>query len=335
MATHEKKNVDYFPFLCKEGKAMFYIETKYGNDGYATWIKILRQLAVTNDHWINFSDETELMFMAAKCKITEGKLVEIINDLSKMGEFNSTLWTENKIIYSEKFILNIQDAYSRRNNKCMQLKDLCIHLLNLGIHNDYNKPKNDIPNPYIIEYNSISEDRIENKEDYADEESALPEIVNAEEEKGKTASTEIVNAKPKKEKPPVSEKTRLLRAGLREHFLLTYEQKFKMKYYWTAKDAGALIYLIQKIEFTVKDKLPGIQDTDKETIKTFNHILSGIKDGWMMANFSMTLINSKFNEIINQIKTPNQTQNAKQRNQQGAYEANEFLERFNKSRSQV
>ena len=43
MARPERNNVDYFPFLCKEGKAMFYIEQKYGNDGYATWIKLLRQ----------------------------------------------------------------------------------------------------------------------------------------------------------------------------------------------------------------------------------------------------------------------------------------------------
>ena len=162
MATHEKRNVDYFPFLCKEGKAMFYIETKYGNDGYATWIKLLRQLAVTNDHWINLSDQTELMFIAAKCKVSEEILQSIIADLSKMGEFNQVLWTENKILYSEKFISNIQDAYSRRNNKCIHFKDLCIHFKSLGIHNSLNSPTNDIQNPYIIEYNTILDNTKEN-----------------------------------------------------------------------------------------------------------------------------------------------------------------------------
>ena len=33
MARPERNNVDYFPFLCKEGKAMYYIEKKYKNKG--------------------------------------------------------------------------------------------------------------------------------------------------------------------------------------------------------------------------------------------------------------------------------------------------------------
>lgn len=33
MARPQRNNVDYFPFFCKEGKSMFYIEQKYGNDG--------------------------------------------------------------------------------------------------------------------------------------------------------------------------------------------------------------------------------------------------------------------------------------------------------------
>lgn len=53
MARPERNNVDYFPFICKEGKAMYYIEQKYNNDGYATWVKLLRQLAVTNYHFLN------------------------------------------------------------------------------------------------------------------------------------------------------------------------------------------------------------------------------------------------------------------------------------------
>lgn len=199
MASHEKKNVDYFPFLCKEGKAMFYIEQKYGNDGYATWIKLLRQLAITDNHWVNLSDTTELMFLSSKCKISEEVLTNIITDLSKMGEFNHILWSENKILYSEKFILNIQDAYSRRNNKCMQLKDLCIHLLNLGIHNTLNKPHDVVQNPYIIEYNSISENNIINNNNLADTKmSADPNPVNADSTKKETASTDSVKAKKEK-----------------------------------------------------------------------------------------------------------------------------------------
>lgn len=132
MARPERKTVDYFPHYISDGKKMFFIEHKYGNDGYATWFKILESLASTDNHFINLNDSTNIMFLSAKCKIDETKLFDILNDLSRLGEINMQLW-EQKVIYSDKFIESIQDAYSRRNNKCMTFEGLCEHLSSLCI----------------------------------------------------------------------------------------------------------------------------------------------------------------------------------------------------------
>ena len=137
MARPERRNVDYFPHYLSEGKKMYLIEHKYGNDGYAVWFKLLETLATTNDHWLNLNDETNVMFMSAKCRVSEDVLFNILEDLSKLGEISSLLW-KDKVVWSDKFIESIQDAYSRRNNKCMQLDSLCQHLSSLGIH----KPSN-------------------------------------------------------------------------------------------------------------------------------------------------------------------------------------------------
>lgn len=180
MARQEQNNVDYFPFLCKEGKAMFYIENKYGNDGYATWIKILRQLAVTNYHFLNLSDYSELMFLSSKCKISEKLLTEIITDLANIGEFNKELWDQNKIVFSEKFIENIRDAYSRRKNDCINMNTLCIHLYSSGVQsayinsiNEYVNPKKSNINPHsIVEYSKVKDSKVEyskNNEIFLDE----------------------------------------------------------------------------------------------------------------------------------------------------------------------
>lgn len=133
MARPERNNVDYFPFYCKEGKAMHYIEQKYGNDGYATWIKILRQLAVTNNHFLNLSDRVEFMYLSSKCKLPEETLNNIINDLSDLGEINKDLWIESRVVFSEKLVESIQDAYKKRNNKCITLEGLLLLLPSLGI----------------------------------------------------------------------------------------------------------------------------------------------------------------------------------------------------------
>ena len=132
MARPERNDVDYFPFLCKEGKAMFYIDKKYKNDGYATWVKTLRALAVTNYHYLNLSESAEVMFHASKCNITEESLLEIINDLVKLGEFDSDLW-ENRIIYCQKFNDSISDAYKKRGNKMMKKEELIQFLCDKGV----------------------------------------------------------------------------------------------------------------------------------------------------------------------------------------------------------
>ena len=133
MARAQKNTVDYFPFLCKEGKSMFYIENKYGNDGFAAWIKILRQMATTNYHYLNLNLQEDWMFLAAKCRVSEQILLDIINDLCRLGEFDDDLWCNNKILVSGKFLENIADAYKKRSTKPPSLPDIRSHLLGLRV----------------------------------------------------------------------------------------------------------------------------------------------------------------------------------------------------------
>jgi hypothetical protein len=126
MARPERKTVDYFPHYISDGKKMFFIEQKYGNDGYAVWFKILESLASTDDHFLNLNNQMDLLFLSAKCRISEQMLLNILDDLSVLGEVDKFLWM-NRIVYSHKFIESIQDAYARRSNKCMSYESFCIH----------------------------------------------------------------------------------------------------------------------------------------------------------------------------------------------------------------
>jgi hypothetical protein len=132
MARPERNTVDYFPHLLGEGKKMYFIENKYGNNGYATWYKILEKLGATEYHYLNLNKEEEVMFLASKCKISEELLISIINDLSKMDVFHKELWS-NKIVWCPQFIESIEDAYKKRNNKCISLDGLRILLDSLGV----------------------------------------------------------------------------------------------------------------------------------------------------------------------------------------------------------
>lgn len=168
MGARNKHIVSYFPFICHEGETVFFIEDKYGNNGYATWVKILRQLAVTERHYLDLEKKTSMLFLAAKCKVSTEILTEIINDLVEFGDFDKYLWNDRKIVFCQKFIDNIEDAYKRRATYCIQLSDLCKHIGYNYPHTVYNLPQNVYNNPHIILDNSIV-DKIKGDEMRKDE----------------------------------------------------------------------------------------------------------------------------------------------------------------------
>lgn len=132
MARPQRNNVDYFPFYCDEGKKMFYLEETYGNDGFATFLKILRELAKTDYHFLDLSENTTKMFLSAKCKVSKEVLSAIIGDLVDLEKFDSELWLNEEIIYCQDFIDSIQDAYAKRSNKCIDKKSLRVLLESKG-----------------------------------------------------------------------------------------------------------------------------------------------------------------------------------------------------------
>lgn len=128
MARPQRNNVDYFPHYISDGKKMFIIESKYGNDGYAVWFKILETLAKSDNHWIDLSDKSNLMYLAAKCRISDNLLCDIISSLADLSEVDSLLWEHERVIWSDKFIESIADAYVKRSNNAPTKPDL-LHLL--------------------------------------------------------------------------------------------------------------------------------------------------------------------------------------------------------------
>lgn len=113
MSRPVKATVDYFPHFSKNSKTLFTIESKYGNDGYAFWFKLLEVLAESEHHFIDCNKIEVWEFLIAKTKITEEKAIDILNLLAKLDAIDLELW-QNKIIRSENFILNLSSLYKRR-----------------------------------------------------------------------------------------------------------------------------------------------------------------------------------------------------------------------------
>lgn len=82
-----------------------------------------------------------------------------------------------------------------------------------------------------------------------------------------------------------------------------FRETFSNSYYWTAKDAGAMSQLLNKLKFQREQKQMDV--SDDSLLYALQYLLSSIKDGWIFENFSVTNINSKFNEIVSQARNGN------------------------------
>ncbi len=100
--------------------------------------------------------------------------------------------------------------------------------------------------------------------------------------------------------------------GINKKARLAFEehcrQVFGSEYYWTAKDAGAMSQLLQKLRFQREQKQMDV--SDESVLYALRYLLSSIREGWIFENFSVTNINSKFNEIISQAHIKNQKKSA-------------------------
>jgi len=117
MARPKKATVDYFPHVCTHGQTMFILEQRYGNDGYAFWFKLLEMLGAADGQVIDLGNPATMEFLSAKTRLDEGLCVQILDLLAKLGAVDTELWQNGRLIWCQKFVDNIADAYSRRKDE--------------------------------------------------------------------------------------------------------------------------------------------------------------------------------------------------------------------------
>ena len=105
--------------------------------------------------------------------------------------------------------------------------------------------------------------------------------------------------------PPTPPKGEGINSKARLLFENYFRETFSDSYYWTAKDAGAMSQLLNKLKFQREQKKMDV--SDDSILYALQYLLSSVKEGWIFENFSVTNINSKFNEIVAQAKKATST----------------------------
>lgn len=152
-------------------------------------------------------------------------------------------------------------------------------------------------------YNFISQELETEKKQQGNTKETLREQqgnkINKDNKENKLKEDNIPPTPPKGE--GVNSKARLL-------FENYFRETFSDSYYWTAKDAGAMSQLLNKLKFQRKQKKMDV--SDDSILYALQYLLSSVKEGWIFENFSVTNINSKFNEIVAQAKKSTSSKSA-------------------------
>lgn len=115
MARPSKSGVDYFPHDvdASSRKTLFTIESRFGNNGYAFWFKLLELLGQQEGLYLDLNDDSNYLFLQSKCRVSETEANEILETLSKLGAINPELW-KLKVIWSDNYVQRLSPVFLKR-----------------------------------------------------------------------------------------------------------------------------------------------------------------------------------------------------------------------------
>ncbi len=113
MPKPQKATAEYFPHFANSGKTMFVLESKFGNDGYAAWFKIIEMLTAAENHFYDCRNPDNWEFLLAKTRLSGIIVTEILDLLARLGAINPEFW-KHQVIRSDNLIENLSGLYSRR-----------------------------------------------------------------------------------------------------------------------------------------------------------------------------------------------------------------------------
>lgn len=125
MGRPTKETVDYYPHFVKGGRTIFILESKYGNDGYAFWFKLLEILGDAEGHYYDCSVPNNWAYLLAKTRCSEDTAKDIINTLLALGKIDSKLWNDRQVIWCQHFVDNLSSVYKRRNIEAPTKPSFC------------------------------------------------------------------------------------------------------------------------------------------------------------------------------------------------------------------
>lgn len=295
MARPTKQGLEYFSF-----DTDFFSDVKVRRISRAcgpasTSILICLLCNIYRDKGYYISWDENLPFVVADTiGTTEGAVEEVVKKAVQVGFFDKELFDKYKILTSNGIQNRFKSAVSRRE----EIEYVVDYLVS--------ERKNEV----IAYKNEVIDDR------------STQSKVKVKRKNNITPSPPKGGGRRKKNDPKeINKKARML---FEEYFKSTFSDN----YYWTAKDAGNMSQLLQKLTFSRTQKNMPVDDDS--VLYALQVLLSSIKDGWIFENFSVANINSKYNEIVSSARNGNSNRATNSKQEANDYAVQVLTERLNK-----
>jgi len=113
MGRRQSNTVDYFPHFAEQGKTLFILKSRFGNDGYAFWFQLLEILCKEENHCYDFSDDTAWQYLLAKTGVNEITGTEILRILANLEKLDREM-LNRKVLWCENLVQNLKNVYQKR-----------------------------------------------------------------------------------------------------------------------------------------------------------------------------------------------------------------------------
>lgn len=114
MARPLKTGLDYFPLDCDLCEKVEALDAKFGNDGFAVWIKLLQVIYKTDDGCFRYSDVFRRTTAAKRANLDEERWNKIVEYMLEVGLFDAEAFKTQGVLTSNGIRKRIDGVSSER-----------------------------------------------------------------------------------------------------------------------------------------------------------------------------------------------------------------------------
>ena len=122
MGRRGKVKVDYFPHVTQTGMTIDILQSRWGNDGYAFWFKLLELLGNAQGFCYHCNSASEWEYLLARTRVTAEVATAILDKLAEIEAIDAELWRE-KCVWSDNFVAGVAPAFEKRKGELPQKPD--------------------------------------------------------------------------------------------------------------------------------------------------------------------------------------------------------------------